>query len=430
MAPNRNFMLKKRKFWIHCVLGTAFIFGFMYTAQKLFAIFDFLDPIGDALEGYEITDQVFSNEKWREPPPADTNIVIVNIGIQSRRVIAEQINMINRFKPKVIGLDTYFGVLKPDTLGDLMLADALANSPNIIMYAKLLQPDSNNIWHDVLYCNPLFEQDHETASVNLLIEAANAEQYSFKTCRSFFPKEKLFNEETGKIDTVLGFGVALTKKYAPEKAERFLARNMDEELINYSGNVLDFGKTPYGTRFFALDWDQILDSMQFFPDLIKDKIVLLGYLGDNFNDTRSVEDKYFTPLNKKYTGRAYPDMYGVVVHANIISMILSENYLNQMTEVQSMVLAVLVCFLNVVVFSLIYYYLDRWYDGITKLLQLLQALIFTFIIILVFHYFNFKLNLTYTIVAVLFAGDSLEVYYGVIVNTWEKFEHKLLPKKI
>ena len=57
-------MLKKRKFWVHSVLATAFIFGFMATAQKFFAIFEFLDPIGDALADYEITDQVFSNEYW------------------------------------------------------------------------------------------------------------------------------------------------------------------------------------------------------------------------------------------------------------------------------------------------------------------------------------------------------------------------------
>jgi len=400
-------MLKKRKFWVHCILGTAFIFGFMATAEKIFAIFDFLDPIGDALKGYEMTDQVFSNEKWRDIPPADTNIVIVNIGVQSRRVIAEQINMINRFNPKVVGLDTYFGVLKPDTLGDLLLADALANSPNIIMYAKLLDPDSIGYWHDVLYSNPMFNQDHETASVNLAIEKANAKQYNFKTCRSFFPKEL---------------------HYAPGKTKNFLARGVEEELINFTGNVVDFGRTTYGTRFFALDWYQILDSMQFSPDFLTGKIVLLGFLGADFDDTRSFEDKYFTPLNTNYTGRANPDMFGVVVHANIISMILSEQYLDQMSDGMAVFIAVLVCFLNVIVFSLIYYNLDRWYDGITKLLQLLQALIFTFIIILVFHYFNFKLNLTLTIIAVLFAGDSLEVYYGVIVNSWEKIEKKWLTK--
>ena len=86
-------MLKKRKFWVHCVIATAFIFGFMWTASKIFAIFDFLDPIGDALAGYEVTDQVFSNPQWRDLPPADTNIVLINIGTQSRRVIAEQLNI-------------------------------------------------------------------------------------------------------------------------------------------------------------------------------------------------------------------------------------------------------------------------------------------------------------------------------------------------
>ena len=421
-------MLKKRKFWVHCVLATAFIFGFMWTAGKLFAIFDFLDPIGDALEGYEVTDQVFSNPQWREVPPADTSIILVNIGTQSRRVIAEQINMISRFKPKVIGLDTYFGVLKPDTLGDLMLADALANAPSMIMYSKLIDPDSNGVWHDVIHSYPLFTQDHETASVNLIIEDAGAEQYNFKTTRSFFPQERLMNPESGEIDTVLAFGVALAKRFAPEKVDKFLARGYEEELINYYGNVVDFGRTRLGTRYFALDWYQVLDSTLFWPELFKDKVVIMGFLGEDFDDTRSFEDKYFTPLNTKYTGRANPDMFGMVVHANIISMILSEEYLDQMSDIQSILLAILVCFLNVVVFSMIYHKLDRWYDGITKLIQLVEALILTFVIVAVFHYFNFKLNLTLTIIAVLFAGDSLEVYYGVIVNTWERIENKWLTK--
>lgn len=421
-------MLKKRIFWIHCVLATAFIFGFMWTASKIFSIFDFLDPIGDALAGYEVTDQVFSNPQWRDIPVADTNVVMVNIGSQSRRVIAEQITMLNHFKPKVIGLDANFGALKPDTLGDMMLAEALANAPNVIMYAKLIEPDSNNLWHDILYPHPLFTQDHETASVNLVNEDPSAEQYQVKTCRSFFPKERFINPETNELDSILAFGVALAKHYEPAKVERFLARNQEEELVNFSGNVVDFGRTRMGNRFFVLDWYQVLDSTMFFPDLIKDKIVIMCYLGDNLDDTRSFEDKYFTPLNSRYTGRANPDMYGGVVHANIVSMILSESYIDQMEEWQATWLAILVCFLNVVIFSLVYYYMDSWYDGLTKLIQLTEALLFTFIIILVFHFFSFKLNLTLTITAVLFAGDSLEVYYGVIVNIWDRIEKRWFTK--
>jgi len=421
-------MLKKRKFWIHTVLATAFIFSFMWVASQLFAIFDFLDPIGDALVGYEMTDQVFSNEQWREVPPAEEDIIIINMGFESRRVTAEQINIINSFGPKVIGLDAIFRNLKPDTIGDLMLAEALANSPNVVMYTKLLDNGDDFIWQDAEYSHPMFTQDHKTASVNLAIENVGGEQWQFKTSRSFFPSELLRNSETGEIDTVLAFAVEIVKQYDPEKAKKMLARNVDEELINYTGNVIDYGLTRMGTRFYALDWWQVLDTMQFTPDLLKDKIVLLGFLGRDFDDRETVEDKYFTPLNTNYTGRANPDMYGVVIHANIIAMILNEQYLDQMSDKQGIWLAILVCYLNVFLFSIIYYKLDKWYDGITKLIQLVEALLFTFIIILVFHYFNFKLNLTLTIIAVLFAGDSLEVYYGLIVNGWEKIEKKWITK--
>ena len=81
-------------------------------------------------------------------------------------------------------------------------------------------------------------------------------------------------------------------------------------------------------------------------------------------------------------------MYGVVIHANIISMILNRDYLDQMKDSTAWILAVIVCFLNVVLFSWIYYTLPKWYDGVTKLIQLIEELLFTFIIILVFHFFN------------------------------------------
>ena len=423
-------MIKKAKFWIDCIAATVFIYLFMWVGFQFLSIFNFLDPIGDALKGYEMTDQVFSNPQWRDIPPVEEDIVIVNFSTQPRSVIAEQINIINSFGPKVIGLDGYFPDLKPDTLGDMMLAEALANSPNIIMYAKLLENDDNDfIWNDIEYSHPFFTQNHETASVNFPIENVGGEQWQFKTCRSFFPRELLRNPETGELDSVLAFGVALAQYVDPEKTNIFLARNNDEELINYRGNVIDYGRTRHGNRFYTLDWDQVLDTASYTADLLKDKIVLIGFLGENFADHISVEDKYFTPLNSQYTGRANPDMYGVVVHANIISMILNEDYLDQMGESTAWALSVLVCFLNVVVFSIIYYKLPRWYDGFTKLIQLTEALVFTFIIILVFHLFNFKLNLTYTIIVVLLAGDSLEVYYGVIVNTYEKIGQKLFTKK-
>lgn len=415
-------ILRKPSYWIKAFLGTFFLFAFLYFAVKFLAIFDFLDPIGDALSGYEVTDQVFSNPEWREIPPADTNIVVVNVGNLGRADIARQINILNSFNPKVIGVDLIFRNLKSDTLGDLLLADAIANSPNLVVYQKLLDPaelSEGNFFKSVEYSHPVFRLgSQKTGFVNLINdEKANAQQFEIKTCRSFYPKQYLYDSLTNQVDTVYAFAVELARYLKPENVEKLLARNNEEEIVNYSGNVIDYGKTRLGTRFAVLDYYQVLDTA-FTADLIKNKIVLMGVMGRDFDDTYTVEDKYFTPLNTRQAGRAFPDMYGVVVHANIISMILENKYIDIMGDIYTYFITFIICFANVLLFTLIYYKLPEWYDGLTKVLQLMQSLLFVFIIILFFHYFSYKLDLTLVIVVVLLSGDVLEVYYGFIMNSY------------
>ncbi len=159
--------------------------------------------------------------------------------------------------------------------------------------------------------------------------------------------------------------------------------------------------------------------------MIKGKVVIFGYLGDDFFDT-SWDDKFFTPLNKKYAGKANPDMYGPVIHANIVSMVLNEDYVDELGENRAIILGVIICFFNVVLFSWVYRRLPRWYDGITKLIQVFELMILTFLMVMFFYWFNFKLNLTYTLAAVALAGDSLEVYYGVIKNLFRRESRRQL----
>jgi len=174
----------------------------------------------------------------------------------------------------------------------------------------------------------------------------------------------------------------------------------------------------------VLDWMEVLEE-NFAPTVFEGKIVILGYLGKDLNDT-SWDDKLYTPLNMEYAGRTNPDMYGVVVHANILSMILNNNFIESMSESVGITIGALLCFLNVIGFSLIYRLLPRWYDGLTKSIQLLEALLLLLVVVLVFHFFSYKVNLTLGIIAVLFAGDSLEVYYGVLKNLFSKEQRRLL----
>ena len=409
------------------VLATVFIFSLMglFGSVSQFGIFDAFDPIGDALADMEMSDIVFS--RLREDPMPDTNIVVVNIGNLPRSMIGEQIKIISKYNPKVIGIDSFFGPDNPnpdDSLGNFILSDAITNGRNVVMVTKLLQSDSlsssrggEDIYDSLEYSAQFFMMNATEGFANLETDAEN--QDDFKACRAFPPKRKVVDQDK------FAFSVQIAHLYDSAKTKKFIGRENDWETINYRGNIVDiFGRTGYPNMFYALDWYQVLEE-DFVPELIKDKIVIFGYLGGDFFDT-SWDDKFFTPLNKKYAGKANPDMYGVVVHANIVSMILKEDYIDSMSEISGIILGILLCFVNVSVFAIIYRRLPRWYDGITKVIQLIEITILGLIMIFVFHWFSFKLNLTITMIAVALAGDSLEVYYGVLKNLFRKESLKQL----
>ena len=110
-------------------------------------------------------------------------------------------------------------------------------------------------------------------------------------------------------------------------------------------------------------------------------------------------------------------MFGVVIHANIVSMILNRDYINQMPPFTSFLLGILLCYLNVVLFILIHRKIPKWYDGLTKLIQLIELILIFYVIVVIFHAYSYKLNLTLAIISILLAGDFLEIYFGVIKNT-------------
>jgi CHASE2 domain-containing sensor protein len=107
-------------------------------------------------------------------------------------------------------------------------------------------------------------------------------------------------------------------------------------------------------------------------------------------------------------------MYGVVVHANAVSMILNADYIEELTEIQQLLIAFVICFLNVALFFVINRKIPLWYDGLSLLLQLIQIIACTIIMIYVFKLANFKLNLTYTLAALALVGTCFELYENVV----------------
>lgn len=409
-----------RKFWLDVIFGTAFIFGLMgmFRSVTAFSVFDVFDPVGDALGDFDITDIVFS--QFREAPIADENILLVNIGNLDRAGIAGLIEIINQHDPAVIGIDSFFDFPKEDTLGDMMLADALSKVENLILVNKLIQNPETEVFDSIHYSWEFFNQyTTAPAFANLVTDAQ--EQADLKQCRSFVPKMEVNGE------TQIAFAIRMAAHVDSAAAAEFLARPYEEELVNFKGNVMDFGATKFGTAFFALDWMDVYNE-NFFPELITDKIVMFCFLGNELGDRKTFEDKFITPLNAQYAGRTLPDMFGGVIHANIISSILNRDYVNYMSETTGIIVGILMCLINVIAFTYIYKRLPRWYDGITKLIQLMELGLVYALMIYVFNLFNFKLDLAVGMIAVALAGDSLEVYHGVVKNIFSRKGRKQLFK--
>ena len=376
-------------------------------------MFSLFDPIGDAIGDVEMADLVFS--EIREKPPVDRNIVLVNMGELSRREIAQELQIINQFEPAVIGIDSFFWNCKEDSLGDIQLINSLSNIKNLVLVSELKYNRFIDEYDSIRSSNSIFNVGHQ-GYANLETEALT--QHQFKVCRSFPPK-KMVNEKEE-----LAFSVRICKLFDTDKTNIFLERGNKYEIINYRGNIMDFGQTKFGGRYTALDISDVFQK-RFDPDLIKGKIVLFGFMGRNFDD-RSWEDKFYTPLNVKYAGRSNPDMFGVVIHANIISMILNQDFIGKQSRISSIATALVICFVTVLFFTVIYRRLPQWYDGLSKTIQVVVVLTIFTVNVIIFHWFNYKTSLTLSTIMVALAGDSLEVCYGLIKNIFSKHGRKLI----
>lgn len=407
-----------RRFLLDTVLCTAFIFALMglFASVTFFKVFDLFDPIGEMFGDFELTDIVFS--QLQDDPVADDRIVIVNFGVIPREGIASQIEIISKYNPKVIGLDAMLDLEKPWE-EDSALVRVLSEIDNIVLAEDLQFDLENGEAVRPLEPPPHIKQEHHLGFVDLLTNAESQED--LKMCRDFLTRQKVAG------DTHYAFSVKMAMAADSAKTQKFLDRENQIEVINYKGNVFSFVSSQYGMKYFVLDVEDIFNET-FTPDLIENKVVIMCHLGSYLGDTNTNEDRYFTPLNKNYVGKAEHDMFGGIVHANIVSMILDEEYIDEMSPNIGIVIAVMMCLINVFLFKIVYASMPRWYDGITKLLQLLQLALLSFLMIWVFYYFNYKMDITLTLIVIALSGDAIEVYHGVVKNLFSREQRKRIFK--
>lgn len=117
-------------------------------------------------------------------------------------------------------------------------------------------------------------------------------------------------------------------------------------------------------------------------------------------------------MNSNYVGKTDPDMYGVVIHANVISMILDEDYIYRTSDTLALILMLIVVYTNMILFN---YWrrsddLVMWYQPYTILLILGELVGFSLLMIFLMHWFKIELRFAAAFFAILVTVLSFELF--------------------
>ncbi len=276
----------------------------------------FLNVFSKAFGDFEFTDIYYSRQLGRAE--TSRNIILVNVGHTDRAEIAKAIEIVSDQNPKVIGLDLIFKDLKSPK-EDSLLRKALQKANIITTY--IAYPDS-------LIQNHSFFTNFSGKSgfVNILSKEEHLVIRDFEAW-------KLNHRE----DTLVSFAVQAALKFNPDLRKKVFALRASTP-IDYTANIDD---TNSPGSFMHFDIAEILRRKTI--PVMEGAIVIFGYLGSPTNNPNDIEDKHFTPMNPVIAGKSLPDMYGAVIHANIIKTIITDSYLFKVSRFWTRFWAVLSC---------------------------------------------------------------------------------------
>ncbi len=366
------------------ILATIMVFVVMALLALIPINTHVLDPIKLALQDFDYNDLAYSQFHKNSDRSVDTNIVVVNIGSSDRAEIASLISNLSAENPAVIGVDVLFNEPK-EAASDSLLLKLFTGSDKIVL-AYNLQAEKG-----VLSTTGFLQPGAKASGyANFVGEEGGSIRHTAATMKK---KDKSYQS----------FGAAVAQVAYPEQYQKLIKRNNLTETVNY---------TRSADKFLVVDGKSILDSSETSVSF-KGKTVLLGYISP---DPNSIEDKHFTPFNKKSVGKSLPDMEGVFIHANIISMIRDNDYINKSPVWINWLIASLLCWLHMSLF--IRFFVDKhlWFHLVAKIAQIVSAVLFVYLGLLFYYKWNVKINLTPTFVAIILAVDVL--YFYEAISTW------------
>jgi len=382
------------------LFATVAVFVFLIVLGMIPINFYVLNPMKTALKDFDFNDIAYSKLEKGKYDSVDRRIVIVNTEHLDRAEIGFLIEKINTYEPKVIGLDIYFSSPKEEEpQKDSILREAFRKTKNLVAVSVgRWDKDSFNIvpnaFDDVL---------PKRGYANLIGEEIG-------TIREYSPFEKVNHQKYPQISS------AVVKEFDPVAYRKLEKRHKHQEIINYTKRV---------EKYQVLSAEQVMtDNFDTNGKVkIKNRIVLLGYVNDNPND---VEDKKFTPLNSQVAGKAIPDMNGIFVQANIITMVLDGEYIQKMPKWVAWLVAIIIGWIHMSLY--IRYYLENhiWFHLVAKLTQVFSVILFAYLGMIIFDKFEVKLEMKYTLYVIALAVDVIYFYEAFVTWLHRKYNYQTI----
>ena len=383
------------------LFATIAVFVFLILLGMIPINFYVLNPMKLALKDFDFNDIAYAKAHKDDAIKNDRRIVIVNTGHLDRAELGFLIETVNAYKPKVIGLDIYFeGEREPEK--DSILREAFRKTKNLVAVSV-----ADTVDHHITIRENYFDDVLSTRGY------ANLVGEDIGTIRSYAPFEEVDGKNYPQITS------AIVKEFDQSAYKKLEKRNKDVETINYTRAVNNEDKKKYQ----VVEPDDLFNN-NVDSNLLKDKIVLMGYI--NLNDPNDIEDKKFTPMNHKFYGKQHPDMFGVVVQANIISMVLDGNYIKKMPKWLAWVVAILIGWIHMSLF--IRYYLEShiWFHLVAKLAQVFSVVLFAYLGIFIFDKFAVKLEMKYTLYVIALAVDVIYFYEALVTWLHRKYKYQTI----
>ncbi len=382
------------------IFATIWVFIFILALGSIPLNLGVINPIKLALKDFDSNDLSYSKLGKGSSTPIDKRIIIVNIGNADREGISLIIDKVATMKPKVIALDAYFDGPR-DPHQDSLLSETFKRNKNLIVATRLELSGKHG--DTVRLGGTYINTASKYAFVNFF-------QDSISTFRNFDPS---LEDYKGKI--YQSFSSAIVQAYDSNAYHKLEKKGHHKLIINYTRHV---------DRYLIINLDDLMSRGED-DTTFRGKIVLLGYLNEDPND---ITDKKFTPMNHRYYGKTVPDMNGIVVHANIISMVLENNYVKKLPSWANLLIAVLICWLHMSFF--VRYYLEShiWFHLVAKIAQVFSAIFFVWLGIYLFDKYRLKVDLKLSLIVIVLAVDVIYFYEAWAVWMHKKYKYHTVFK--